>query len=194
MWLRKINLKKGTVRFRLVQVLLKSNSHTSSIAVLCCEKIDYPRWVVSCYLYRLKNRLIDMTSFQFCYNLNKHIPDWDSWLELRPTSWATAANRPLALVIFMVWLLALEHVIKSGNFGSRSGYRPIDKHWSDTLVEPDFMGWNPLICFRLSSVLTTLTCFSRCSSGLMICSSHLDESATRVRSCAVATSMCTFSG
>jgi hypothetical protein len=43
MRLRKLNLKKDTVMFRLVQIISKSNSHTSIIAVLCCEKIDCPR-------------------------------------------------------------------------------------------------------------------------------------------------------
>jgi hypothetical protein len=41
--LRKINFKKDTVRFRLVQTLSESNSHTFSIAVLYCEKIGCPR-------------------------------------------------------------------------------------------------------------------------------------------------------
>jgi hypothetical protein len=43
MRLRKINLKEDTVKFRLVQTLSESNSHMSSIAVLCCEKIGCPR-------------------------------------------------------------------------------------------------------------------------------------------------------
>jgi hypothetical protein len=41
--LRKINFKKDAVRFRLVQTLSESNSHTFSIAVLYCEKIGCPR-------------------------------------------------------------------------------------------------------------------------------------------------------
>jgi hypothetical protein len=45
----------------------------------------------------------------------------------------------------------------------------------------------------LSLVLTALICFPRCCSGLMICSTHLDESATRVKSCAAVASLCTFS-
>jgi hypothetical protein len=69
-----------------------------------------------------------MTSLQFCYNLNKCVPDQDSWLGLHPTSWAVVAIGPLAQVIFMVSSLAPEHVAKPGNFGSRSGYRPIDRH------------------------------------------------------------------
>jgi hypothetical protein len=49
-----------------------------------------------------------------------------------------------------------------------------------------------MIGFMLSSVLTALTCFSRCCSGLMICSTHLDGSAARVKSCAAITSLCTL--
>jgi hypothetical protein len=30
---------------------------------------------MSYYLYRLKNRLIDMTIFQFYYNLTNYVPD-----------------------------------------------------------------------------------------------------------------------
>jgi hypothetical protein len=40
--LRKINLKKDTVRFTLVQTLSKSNSSTSNIVVLCCGKNGCP--------------------------------------------------------------------------------------------------------------------------------------------------------
>jgi hypothetical protein len=44
-------------------------------------------------------------------------------------------------------------------FSSRSGYQSIDKHWSGTLVEPDFMRWDPPIGFMLSSILTARICF-----------------------------------
>jgi hypothetical protein len=194
MRLRIINLKEDTVRFRLVQALSESNSPTSSIAVLCREKIGCPGWAAGCYLYRLDNCLINMASFQFCYNINKHVPDWDSRLGLRSTSWAATAIGPLAWVTFVVSSLAPEHVIKLGNFDSRSGYQPIGKHWLDALVEPDFMRWDPLIGFMPSSVSTVWTCFPQCYSGLMICSSHLDESTTRVKGCATVMSLCTFSG
>jgi hypothetical protein len=43
--------KRNTTRFRLVQALLKSNSHTSSIAVLCYGKIGCPGCVADWYLY-----------------------------------------------------------------------------------------------------------------------------------------------
>jgi uncharacterized protein involved in cysteine biosynthesis len=59
-----------------------------------------------------------MASFQFCYNLSKHVPDWFSWLGLRPTLWAVAAIGSQAWVTFMVSSLALEYVIKPDNFGS----------------------------------------------------------------------------
>jgi hypothetical protein len=92
-----------------------------------------------------------MSSFQFGYNL---VPDWDSWLGLCSTSWAITAIGPLTRVTFVVSSLAPKHVIKSSNFGSRSGYQPIRKHRSD-LVEPVFMRWDPQIGFMPSSVLTT---------------------------------------
>jgi hypothetical protein len=135
-----------------------------------------------------------MSIFQFYYNLNKHVPVGDSWLGLYPTSWTIAAIGPLARVTFMVLSLASEHNIKSGNFSSRSDYRTIGKHWSNALIEPDFMCWNPLVGFMLSSILTALKCFSWCCSGLMMCSTHLDESVIRVKSCAIVTSMYTFYG
>jgi hypothetical protein len=40
--LRKINIKRETTKFRLVQTLSKSNSPTSSIVTLCCEKLVAP--------------------------------------------------------------------------------------------------------------------------------------------------------
>jgi hypothetical protein len=43
-----------------------------------------------------------MANFQFYYNLNKHVPDRDSWLGLRPTSWAAVAIGPRAQVTFVV--------------------------------------------------------------------------------------------
>jgi hypothetical protein len=69
-----------------------------------------------------------MASFQFCYNLNKHVPDQNSLLGLCPTSWAVAAIGSLTRVTFVVSSLAPKHIVKPGNFGSRSGYRPIGKH------------------------------------------------------------------
>jgi hypothetical protein len=69
-----------------------------------------------------------MVSFKSCYYLNKRIPDLDSWLGLRPTSCAITVIGALARVTFVISSLAPEHVVKIGNFGSRSGYRPIDKH------------------------------------------------------------------
>jgi hypothetical protein len=106
MWLRKINLKEGTTRFRLVQTLSKSNRPTSNIIVLCCGRIGCPGWDVGCYLYKLKNRLIDMSNFQFCYNLNKHVSDWDSWLGVasnlmgRCSYWAPSPGNICGIVSF----------------------------------------------------------------------------------------------
>ncbi len=42
MRLRKINLKGGMMKFRLVQTLSRSNSHTFHIAVLCYGKLVAP--------------------------------------------------------------------------------------------------------------------------------------------------------
>jgi hypothetical protein len=56
------------------------------------------------------------------------------------------------------------------------------------------MRWDPLISFILFSVLTALTYFFQCCSGLMIYSIQLDESATHVKSYAATTSLCTLSG
>jgi hypothetical protein len=69
-----------------------------------------------------------MASFQSRYNLTEHVPEWDSWLGLHSTSWATTAIGLMARVTYVVSSLAPEHVIKPGNFGSQSGYRPISKH------------------------------------------------------------------
>jgi hypothetical protein len=53
---------------------------------------------MGCYFYSQENRLIDMVSFQFCYDLNKHTSDWDSILVLHPSSWTVAVIVPLARV------------------------------------------------------------------------------------------------
>jgi hypothetical protein len=45
----------------------------------------------------------------------------------------------------------------------------------------------------LSSILIALTRFTRCFSGLMICSIYLDKSITRIESRTTITSLCTFS-
>jgi hypothetical protein len=49
--------KMNTMRFRLVHALSESKSPTSSVAVLCCEKIGCPRCVVGCYLYNRRTAL-----------------------------------------------------------------------------------------------------------------------------------------
>jgi hypothetical protein len=102
MRLRRTNLKKDTSRFKLVQALLENNNPTSNIVVLYCEKIGCPGWFVGCYLYRLENCLIDITSFRFCYNLNKRVSDWDFWLGMRSISWTAVAIGPLARITIMV--------------------------------------------------------------------------------------------
>jgi hypothetical protein len=88
--------------------------------------------------------------------------------------------------------LTSKHVIKLDNLGFRLGYRPIGKHRSNALVEPDFMHWDPLIDSMLSLVLIALMSFTRCYNGLMMCSLHLDEFTTRVESCTAVTSLCNF--
>jgi hypothetical protein len=63
--------------FRLVQILSKNNTYTSSIIVLCCERIGYPDELRAA-TYKLENRFINMISFQFDYNLKKRVSDWNS--------------------------------------------------------------------------------------------------------------------
>jgi hypothetical protein len=82
--------------------------------------------------------------------------------------------------IFVVSSLAPEHVIKPDNFGSRSGYPPIRKHWSDSSIEPTFMHWDSSIYFILSLNLGLLMTLTRCCGGLMMCLILLDESTTHV--------------
>jgi hypothetical protein len=52
---------------------------------------------------------------------------------------------PCLMRIFVVLLRAPEHVIKPGNFGSWSHYRPISIHWSDTSIESTLHGLMLLI-------------------------------------------------
>jgi hypothetical protein len=76
------------VKFILVQALSRSNSPMSSFIALCCGLLCLldawlccmcpsvcPRCIMGCYFYSQENRLIDMASFQLCYNLNKHTSD-----------------------------------------------------------------------------------------------------------------------
>jgi hypothetical protein len=67
-------LNKNMIKFKLIQALNESNSHTSYIAILCCD-FFLPQMIVGCYLYSSEKRLIDMPIFLFCYNLNKRVPD-----------------------------------------------------------------------------------------------------------------------
>jgi hypothetical protein len=59
------------------------------------------------------NHLIHMASFQFCYNLNKHILGLDSWLGLRPTLWAIAA----------IWAPDLDKICGIVTYLYRPGFR-----------------------------------------------------------------------
>jgi hypothetical protein len=94
--------------------------------------------------------------------------------------------------IFVVLSLAPEHIVKTGNFDSQSVYQPIDEHWSDTYVDATSMCWDSLTCFMLSSVLNLLMTFTRCCSGLIKCSIHLDESAPHVLKAAQLSHLCVF--
>jgi hypothetical protein len=82
--------------------------------------------------------------------------------------------------IFVVSLLAPEHVVKPSNFGSRLGYRPINTHWSDASIKPDFMYLNSLIGFMISLIFHLLIISTRCCSGLITYLIHIDESAIYV--------------
>jgi hypothetical protein len=68
---------RNMLMFRLVQILLKNNSYTYNIIVLCCERIGYPDELRAA-TYKLENRFINMISFQFDYNLKKRVSDWNS--------------------------------------------------------------------------------------------------------------------
>jgi hypothetical protein len=59
------------------------------------------------------NHLIDMASFQFCYNLNKHILGLDSWLGLCTTLWAIAA----------IWAPDLDKICGIVTYLYRPGFR-----------------------------------------------------------------------
>jgi hypothetical protein len=72
------------MRFRLVSALLRSNNPTSSFVVLLLDAwvlvfvftcLRVPRYIVGCYFYSRKNRLLDMASFRLCYNFNKYTSD-----------------------------------------------------------------------------------------------------------------------
>jgi hypothetical protein len=92
--------------------------------------------------------------------------------------------------IFVVSSLVPKYVIKPGNFGSRSGYWLIGKHWSDTSIDPASMHWDFWNSSGLSLVLSLLVTFTRCCNGLMMCSINLDESATHVSKVARPSHLC----
>jgi hypothetical protein len=82
--------------------------------------------------------------------------------------------------IFMVSSLALEHVIKPGNFGSRSGYWLINIHWADTSFKTKLHApgsSDQLHAILISNLMVT---FIRCHTGLMMCLIHIDESTIHV--------------
>ncbi len=81
--------------------------------------------IAGCYSYSLENHLIDTVVSNFCYNPYKHAPDQDSSLGYILPRGPMQLLGPWPEQIFVVSLLAPEHVIKPGNFGSQSGYRPI---------------------------------------------------------------------
>jgi hypothetical protein len=67
--------------------------------------------VDGCYFYSQENRLIDVASFQLCYNPNKHTSDWDSILGLHPVSWAVTVIGPWLEWIFVVSSHGLLHLL-----------------------------------------------------------------------------------
>jgi hypothetical protein len=64
-----------------------------------------------------------------CYLLGS-ISLWDVL-----TVWSLIFNGPLVQEKIKVSSLAVEHVIKPANFGSRSGYRRTGNHQSDTSIQ-----------------------------------------------------------
>jgi hypothetical protein len=91
-------------------------------------------------------------------------------------SWTVTVNESPTQAVFEVSSLAPEHIIKPGNFNSRSGYRPIDNHWSDTSVKIKLMLWLLLIGFMLSPIFKLQVIFIRCCTGLIMCSINIDKS------------------
>jgi hypothetical protein len=69
-----------------------------------------------------------MTSFRLCYNSHKHAPDHDSYLGRIQPRGPLQLMGPWPEQLFVVLYLAPEHVVKPGNFDSRSDYRQIDIH------------------------------------------------------------------
>jgi hypothetical protein len=111
----------NTVDFRLIQAFSWSNSHTSSIIILCCGKImsSFPQMCCGLLLYSQENYLIYMASFRLCYNLNKHTSDMDSILALHPTSWTVAAIGPLIRVNLCSIITSPWTCCQPGHIGSR---------------------------------------------------------------------------
>jgi hypothetical protein len=150
------------VGFRLVQFLSWSNSHTSSIYVLCYKKlwVACPICIAGCYFYSQENRLIDMTSFLLCYNLNKYTFDRDSILELRPASWAIAVIGPLVQVNICCVVTSPWTCYQPGHLGSRSDCQAIGvtdqtHSWTSSLMHRVYCffftptpGFNPLMLLQ----------------------------------------------
>jgi hypothetical protein len=105
----------------------------SSMTFVDCVFFRYQflshRWSSGHYIYNsLENRIIYMASFLLYYNLNKYAPDRNSFLGRIQPCGPLQIMDPPTRAVFEVSSLAPEHVIKSGNFGFRSVYRPIDSH------------------------------------------------------------------
>jgi hypothetical protein len=90
--------------------------------------------------------------------------------------------------IFVVSSLALWTYRQTSNFGSRSGYRSIDSHRSDTSVKSRLHALGSVD--RFHAIFNLLISFTRYHTGLMMRSIHIDESTTRVSSAARPSRLC----
>jgi hypothetical protein len=73
----------------------------------------------------------------------------------------------------MVSSLALEHVLKPSNFGSRSGYRPIDIHLLDISIKSKL--YVSASSDQLYTNFNLRVILIRCCTRLMMCLIHIDE-------------------
>jgi hypothetical protein len=115
------------------------------------------------------------------------------YLGLCLTSWAVTAIEPLVQVNIYGIITCLWTCRQPGNFGNRSGYLAISIHWSDTSIIPrPHASGSHLLLHTTSQLWTSGASSTRCHTRLMMCSIHIDESATCGNHCMTITSLCTF--
>jgi hypothetical protein len=90
----------------------------------------------------------------------------------------------------MVSSLVSEHIVKPGNFGSRSGYQRSAFTDRTPQLNPSYMLRLLLIGFTLPSIFNLRIILNRCCTGLMMCSIHIDEYAIDVSITARSSRLC----